>query len=283
MILFALLGTPERMARRRFGLLVGTTIVLHASLVTVGHPWNPVRPGVWQREQPMATDGPLAVVHAVVIRLDPALLRFSLDTATRDYGLRGAWTIDALPRDALVAFNAGQFIGGIPWGWVVLDGAELQPPGVGSLGMAFALDSAGRASLLMPGELSTMRGKARFAFQSYPALLAGEGKQPRELQAPGRGVSLTHRDARLALGILPDGNLVVALTRFAGLGWPAETLPWGPTVPEMAEFMRSLGCLKAVLLDGGISSQLVIRGADGSLTRWPNWRPVPLALVASPR
>jgi hypothetical protein len=51
----------------------------------------------------------------------------------------------------------------------------------------------------------------------------------------------------------------------------------------MAEFMRSLGCARAVLLDGGISSQLVLRGADGDLKRWANWRRVPLAVIATPR
>lgn len=257
--------------------------VMLSAAFALGVLWNAVRPGVWQRELPMAREGPLAVVRVVALRLDPAELRFSLDTVTRDYGLQGAWTIDSLPASGLVAFNAGQFTGGIPWGWLVLNGMETQPPGVGTLGMAFVIDSGGRAALVMPNELSAVRGGARLAFQSYPALLAGEGKEPWELQAPGRGVSLTHRDSRLALGLLADGTIVVALTRFTGLGKAGETLPWGPTVPEMAAFMRSIGCVKAVLLDGGISSQLVVRSADGSLARWPNWRPVPLALVVTTR
>jgi exopolysaccharide biosynthesis protein len=252
-------------------------------VLAAGVSWNAVRPGVWQRELSMARHGPLAAVRAVAVRFDPSVVRFGLDTATRESGLRGAWTIDSAPEGALAAFNAGQFIGGIPWGWLVLDGVETKPPGVGSLGMAFMVDSMGRASLLMPDELSGERQRARFAFQSYPALLAGAGKEPWELQGPGRGVSLTHRDSRLALGMLADGTVVVALTRFTALGRAGETLPWGPTVPEMAAFMRSLGCIRAMPLDGGISSQLVVRGADGELKRWPNWRPVPLALVVTPR
>jgi len=254
-----------------------------STALALGVFWTTVRPGVWQRELPMASQGPLAVVRVVALRLDPAQLRFSLDTATRDDGLRGAWTIDSLPSSGTVAFNAGQFTGGMPWGWLVLNGVESQPPGVGTLGMAFVIDRGGRAALVMPNELGTVRGGARLAFQSYPALLAGDGKEPWELQAPGRGVNLTHRDSRLALGLLADGTVVVALTRFTGLGRAGETLPWGPTVPEMAGFMRSLGCVRAMLLDGGISSQLVVRGPNGSVTRWPNWRPVPLALVVTPR
>ena len=75
----------------------------------------------------------------------------------------------------------------------------------------------------------------------------------------------------------------MALTRFTGLGSGAGgTLPWGPTVGEMAAYMRSLGCRRAVLLDGGVSGQLALRLADGTLRRWPNWRVVPLGLVVTP-
>jgi hypothetical protein len=76
---------------------------------------------------------------------------------------------------------------------------------------------------------------------------------------------------------------MIALTRFTGIGSVGGTLPWGPTVPEMAAFMRSLGCDRAVLLDGGISSQLALRRANGTVKRWTNWRPVPLVVIASPR
>ena len=76
---------------------------------------------------------------------------------------------------------------------------------------------------------------------------------------------------------------MVAITRFAGLGGAGATFPWGPTVPEMAAYMRSLGCRRAMLLDGGMSSQLAARNADGSLMRFANWRPVPLGLVVTPR
>jgi hypothetical protein len=51
----------------------------------------------------------------------------------------------------------------------------------------------------------------------------------------------------------------------------------------MAAFMRSIGCVRAVLLDGGISSQLALRTAQGSLRRWTNWRTVPLGMLVTPR
>jgi hypothetical protein len=252
------------------------------SLVALGAFWHAVRPDVWRHEAAMAVAGPLATVHAVAIRVNPATHRFALSVVRHDYGMRGAWTIDSMPGDAELAFNAGQFTGGWPWGWVVRDGVESQPPGVGSLGMAFVVDSGGRVSLVMPDELPSIRRKAYLAFQSYPALLAN-GALPWELRAAGRGVNLEHRDSRLALCTLADGSLVVAITRFAGLGGAGSTLPWGPTVLEMAAYMRSLGCRQAMLLDGGMSSQLAALNADGSRERWSNWRAVPMGLVVMPR
>ena len=147
--------------------------------------------------------------------------------------------------------------------------------------MSFVVDSGGAASLIVQEELPAIRGRVRLAFQSYPALLAGDGTVPRELEAPGRGVDLDHCDSRLALGITADGSVVIALTRFTGLGESGQVLPWGPTVQEMAAAMRSLGCRRAVLLDGGMSGQLALRVRDGTLRRWPNWRPVPLGVVVT--
>jgi hypothetical protein len=51
----------------------------------------------------------------------------------------------------------------------------------------------------------------------------------------------------------------------------------------MAEWMKSLGCRRAMLLDGGMSSQMAIRRRDGSVERWPNLRPVPMGWVVLPR
>lgn len=96
-------------------------------------------------------------------------------------------------------------------------------------------------------------------------------------------MDLDHRDSRLALGLLQDGTVLVALTRFTGLGPAGERLPWGPTVGEMAAWMRAHGCRRAMLLDGGISGQMAVRAPGGTLERWPNWRPVPLGMLVLPR
>ena len=255
---------------------------LYVALVVGAGAWQPIRPGVWFRESQLAKEGSLAPVRAVAVRIDPRLARFALDGVAGNDGGRTGWSIARIGAAGVVAFNAGQFAAGGTWGWVVRDGVELQPPGTGSVVMSFVVDSAGVASLVEQSELPSRRAHARLAFQSYPALLIGNGEMPRELAAPGRGVDLEHRDSRLALGITDDGSVVIALTRFTGLGASGDVLPWGPTVPEMAAYMRSLGCRRAVLLDGGMSGQLALRDRDGTLKRWPNWRPVPLGVVITP-
>jgi len=241
--------------------------------------WEPVRPGVWQHESRMASAGALAPVRAVAVRIDPRRVAFSLGPLERGR----SWTIDSVSALDAVAFNAGQFRTSGSWGWVVREGIEMQPPGSGSVAMAFVVDSNGVPSLIGQSEAAARRGHVRLAFQSYPALLVGNGSLPWELQESGRGVDLAHRDSRLALGIREDGSVVVVLTRFTGLGrGPGEMLPWGPTVPEMAAYMRSLGCRRAMLLDGGVSGQLAVRSQNGAWRRWPNWREVPLGLVVTP-
>ena len=149
--------------------------------------------------------------------------------------------------------------------------------------MSFVVDSAGTPALVDALELPDVRGHVALAFQSYPALLTGSADLPWELRASGRGVDLEHRDSRLGIGMLADGSVIIVLTRFTGLGGAAPTLPWGPTVPEMAAFMKSLGCRRAMLLDGGISSQLALRARDGAVQRWSNWRAVPLGMLVLSR
>ena len=46
--------------------------------------------------------------------------------------------------------------------------------------------------------------------------------------------------------------------------------------------MGALGCQPAVMLDGGISSQMMIRVYDGEQQRWRGVRRVPLGLVVMP-
>jgi hypothetical protein len=50
--------------------------------------------------------------------------------------------------------------------------------------------------------------------------------------SPPDRIDLTHRDARLALGIDRTGWLIIALTRFDVLGPSFGSIPFGLTIPE---------------------------------------------------
>ena len=246
--------------------------------------WRPVAPGVERGELTLSGSGEAWRVRVVLARLDPRRLRLTTQDVRRPDGSPGRWSVDSAPEAAVVALNAGQFTSQGPWGWLVRDGRELRPPGTGPLAPALVVDTAGAVRLVPADSLPGLRGSraVREAFQSYPALLAGDGEVPAALRAPGGGVDLEHRDARLALGIGRDGLMLVALTRFEGLGGALSTLPFGLTTAEMAALMGALGCRQAMLLDGGISSQLQLREADGTVYRWRGIRRVPLGLLALP-
>ena len=247
--------------------------------------WRAGAPGVEWGELRLAGDGEAWRLRVIVVRVDPRRVRLSL-AAARD-GARGTWTVDSAGAHAVLALNAGQFGGATPWGWLVHAGREYRPPGRGPLAPAVVIDTAGRVRLVPADALDDLRdslraapGSVREAFQSYPALLA-RGAVPGPLRAPGRGVDVAHRDARLALGTLADGRVLVALTRFDALDGALDAVPFGPTVPEMAAVMGALGARDAVLLDGGISAQLLVRDAQGTARRWPGLRRVPLGLVGT--
>ena len=102
------------------------------------------------------------------------------------------------------------------------------------------------------------------------------------MREPGLGVDVDHRDARLAIGTLEDGRLILAITRFYGLGALSPSIPLGLNLAEMAAVMRGLGCTRAVSLDGGVSAQLMLRD-NGRTEVWHGWRRVPMGLIAEPR
>jgi hypothetical protein len=245
--------------------------------------WRPLAPGVAWGELALSGSGEAWRIRVVLARMDPTRVRLATLAATAPDGRAAPWTVDSAPPEALVALNAGQFTSRGPWGWLVSGGAERRPPGTGPLAPALVIDTAGGVRLVPADSIAALRGGrgVREAFQSYPALLEGDGTIPAALRREGSGVDLTHRDARLAIGLLRGGEVLVALTRFEGLGGVLSNLPFGLTTPEMAAVMGALGCRRAMLLDGGISSQLLLRGAGGARA-WRGLRRVPLGLVALP-
>ena len=243
--------------------------------------WSSVADGVDHAELTLSGDQAFRTrLH--VVRLDPGLVSLSLDTGLTTRR-RPAWTIASAPDDAIFAVNAGQFVRALPWGWVVLDGEQFLAPGSGPLSTAIAIDSAGHVAWQHGTPASTLRSALpAWAFQSYPTLLAG-GEVPLPLRAAEQGVDAGHRDARLAIGRLADGHLIVAMTRFDEFGPALGAIPLGLTTPEMAAVMGELGSRDAVMLDGGISAQMMLRDRAGNVRSWRGLRSVPLALIARPR
>lgn len=244
--------------------------------------WERLAPGLEWTSLRLACPAPAWRARLIVTRLDPRVVSLSLEMdLTPDQ--RPRWTIDRAPREALLAVNAGQFVGAMPWGWVTIDGRQLLRPGYGPLASAITIDDAGHVRW-SHGDSTLSPNGAKIGFQSYPTLLSGDGVVPRALRTGEGGVNLRHRDARLALGGTRDGRLLVVLTRFDAMGEIMSGVPLGPTTPEMAGIMGALGAADAVMLDGGISAQLLLRGAVGAAPlRWPGWRKVPLALIAHGR
>jgi uncharacterized protein YigE (DUF2233 family) len=264
--------------------------------------WRPEQlPTRWNREAPLADRvawragtaglewGELQLSGAseawrtrvVVVRLDPRRVGLELAPAfTEDRG----WTVRQVDSSAALALDAGQFRGRSPWGWVVSHGKELLSPQFAPLAGAVVVDSSGLVRVVAPDSVEAERRveAAVEAFQSYPMLLEN-GVVPPPLVEAGLGVDLRHRDARLALGVMEDGRVIVALTRFDAFGETLGRVPFGLTSPEMAAVMGALGCRNALLLDGGISGQLLVRDADGKQRVWNGTRSVPLGLVGRAR
>lgn len=221
--------------------------------------------------------------QVIAVRFDPRRVRLALDIA-RDGEDIAPWSIENAPADSRLALNAGQFTDDGPWGWVVHRGREWQAPGVGALAGAFVVDSSGRASVIDASEIpaTRARGDVLEAVQSYPMLLTLRGDRavaPSQLCTPDAGLDLTHRDTRLAIGTMASGETIVVLTRYELPGGTSSRFPIGPTTPEMSELMRRLGAVRAVMLDGGLSAQMLAR-AGSEVRKWPGLRRVPLALVA---
>jgi hypothetical protein len=242
-----------------------------------GIEWRPGAHGIEWGEVQIRGASEAWRTRVVVARIDPRRTELSLDPAfTRGH----EWTVGDAAGDVDLAFDAGQFRASLPWGWVLTGGREILRPQFAPLAGAVVVDTSGAVRLVPPGEVGEerARGTAREAFQSYPMLLE-KGVVPAPIRKPGLGVNIAHRDARLALGTLRDGKIIIALTRFDAFGEALGRVPFGLTAEEMAAVMEALGCRDALLLDGGISGQMLLRDAEGSVRTWPGTRSVPMGMV----
>lgn len=242
--------------------------------------WRQLRPGLRLGELDLLVNRGLLRLRVIVAEVALADYDVALERST--VSGRGAWSVDDAPPTAALAVNAGQFTEAAPWGWLVQHGRVLQAPGSGPLSAALAADSSG-LRWLDPDELdgSWNGGYWRHGFQSYPVLLR-RGEVPAPLRPPARQLDLRHRDTRVALGLRAD-TLLLALTRFDAAGEWLGRVPVGLTVPETAALMGALGARDALMLDGGLSAQLLARDRAGRTFAWRGSRTVPLGLVLTER
>ena len=268
-------------------LLISKTPILHAQL-SLRTPidalqWERLRAGMELTEFVVDAGRPGFDVRIVAARIDPAQFTFSLVHSTRANRMTGAWNVDVAPNDAALAINAGQFKETGPWGWLVLNGDERRPPGVGPLSAGIAFDSGGAIRWIPYERLEHARTDAnvRFAFQSYPLIL-WNGRVPK-LATNTRLVEQNHRDIRLVFAQDTPGMLLVVLTRYDTFGRAGSRVPIGLTLPESIALLRALGARHAVMLDGGVSAQMLLRNEVGTARVWKGMRDVPLALIARPR
>ena len=245
--------------------------------------WRAGAVGVVWSEVQLKGSGEAWRTRLVVARIDAARVRLALDTAFTARR-EAAWTLAHVPKQAVLAVNAGQFEATMPWGWVVLHGRRWLPPQHGPLSAALVQDSSGTLRWVRGPDVqsASLEQGVRWAFQSYPAVLANDSVLP-PLRAGGLGVDVGHRDARAGICLTRDEQLLVAITRFDGVGPALHFVPFGLTAPEMAGVLGALGCRDAMLLDGGISARLRVRDARGVAHDWEGLRSVPLGLVAWPR
>lgn len=250
-------------------------------LETIG--WRGARRGVRIGRLVLRAGIGRTTVEAILVELDPRDLRFALQSRTEPNGMTGTWSLDSAPAHAVVAANAGQFRSTGPWGWLVIDGEERRDAQRAPLAVSIRIDSAGRVRWQPPGRPARPRTDAAtsFAFQSFPLLLF-DGRVPAAARDPALS-DMGHRDARLVLAERADGHVLLVLTRYATFGPIAGRVPIGLTLPESIALACALGLRHAVMLDGGVSAQLMVRDSTGGVVRWPGLRKVPLALLALPR
>lgn len=248
--------------------------------------WSTAAAGVESAALDVTVNGGPLRVHVILVRLHPSDFTAHLVQATDASRVRGSWIVDSAAADAVVAVNAGQFEEAGPWGWIVRDGRELAPPGAGPLAAAIGFTRAGNVRWIDGNGQAAERAalgaggagdRIETAFQSYPRLLTA-GSIPSAIRT-GTGVDSRHRDARVAIGQMHDGRIILALTRFGARESVVSRIPVGLTLAETAALMGSLGCSNAMMLDGGLSAQMMIRPAGAEPIFWRGARRVPVGLV----
>ncbi len=183
-------------------------------------------------------------------------------------------------REAVFAVNAGQFTCG-PWGWLVQGGAAAAARRGGAARARRRRAGRGapwRSSAGQPGRRRRVR-RASSPIRRCSSTTVRSRRAPRR---PGRAWTWTTGTGGSRWASSATAGSSLALTRVEGLGGLLEVAPFGRTTPEMAALMGALGCRRAVLLDGGLSGQMMVVD-DGRRVAWKGLRQVAAGLVGLPR
>lgn len=189
--------------------------------------------------------------HLLTIDLDETELRL-LDA--RDLGASALTAREFQARTGATAVVNGPFfdLDGTPMGLLIVDGEQrgsLRPVDWG----VFALDTSG-PSIVHTRDWRAREG-VRQAFQVGPRLMV-----------EGRPMPLKRQSARrTALCLLPDGRVEVAV------------VDQSVDASRLAGFLAGQGCVDALNLDGGGSTQLYLKSATAEVDV-PGHDPIPIAL-----
>jgi exopolysaccharide biosynthesis protein len=238
--------------------------------------WRDRAPGVAIGAFEVRTPGHLWTNSVAIVAVDPREIGFAVD-APPGWARRTAE--EALRDSGLVlAVNTGLFReNGTPQG-LVLAGGRRRSALAGWLDAVVVVEDGRLRVTDIAGARAL--GPDASAFQTLPWLVR-EGRVVLGVTS-GLRLSRDHRDRRLTLCLGDDGLVRFLLSNFEVFGQAAGRVPVGLTIPEQAVIAAAVGCRDAVALDGGISAQLVVRGAARE-HRMPGWRRVPLLLVARRR
>lgn len=255
----------------RFVLFAAALVTLHAGEVPQFKPltgsaaaeWKPLYQGVDYRLDELEAPRRLRI-HQIRIDTQAEGIAFftTPDNGDAPSEVNGRRTATFLKEfDLEVAINGTGFAPIAPegapvdvLGLSVSDGKKVSEVDVASRNPIFLVDQANRAAILRaPLE------EAGFA-AAHNALQGWYGANGMLLD-DGECVTLTKDiHPRTAVGISRDGRHVYFLVADGRQPGFSE----GLTLIEMAEWMKQLGCWDAMNLDGGGSSTLVVKNADGT-------------------
>jgi uncharacterized protein YigE (DUF2233 family) len=224
--------------------------------------WQSLAPGFDYAKIDVGTHF-LGRIHA--FRIDTQHYHFRVALA-RDHNLNYA-NAKQFQRynNALLAINGGFFSPDAdPLGLRISEGKQLTPLKNTSWWGIFTLDKYNQANVHARKNFYPQRD-TQFAVQAGPRLVVN-GYIPKLRD---------NEKQRSAIGVTPSGNVILAITENAAM-----------TTTMLAEIMRrsqaqgGLGCINALNLDGGSSSQLFVKVADFSLSI-PSLRGVSDAIIIS--